>query len=109
MPSPKGPAKVIPFPVRPSSATNVPPPPAAPQVAKRKTVEMTRVIAGNCPPGTKRRLYLKWIGSSDMRKRVEHRLASEFGLVTDDVMRIVRAEARADHRELFFARSPKAA
>ena len=106
----KQPSNLIIFPSR-STETSVPPPPAAAQAAPRKPVEITRSVSRACLPGVRRRLFLEWIGSDPYGevKNVEWEMAREAGITTRTLMRMLRAEARAEHRELFFARSPKAA
>jgi len=96
---PRKTAKLIMF---PTPETSLEPPPAAPQLVAPKSVEITRSISRNCLPGVRRRLFLEWVGSHG--RRVEYRLAHEYGVGTEDVMRMVREEAREQHRQLFFSR-----
>ena len=49
-------------------------------------------------------MFLSWLGSGPASKRVEYQLAREYGVGTEDVMRMVREEAREEHRQLFFAK-----
>jgi hypothetical protein len=57
----------------------------------------------------RRKLYLAWIGHEETCRRVEYELARQYGVSTEDVSRMLRAEARYEHQQLFFARAPKAA
>ena len=108
MPQRKGPAKIIPFPVA-SSVTSVPPDPASPQAISRKPVEITRSVAQGCLPGVRRKLFLQWIGSSEQSLAIEYQMSRRAGVTTPVLMRMMRAEARAEHRELFFSRAKVAA
>ena len=101
MPPRKG--KLIVFPSRPTE-TSLEPPPAAGQGLTPQPVVITRSVSRNCLPGVRRRLYLSWLGIDDTKKRAEHELARRYGVHTADVMRMVREEAREEHRQLFFAR-----